>query len=105
MNDSDQAASFPNLLVVIGASAGGLTPIREILSALPRDFQAVVMVATHRDPRQKTNALADILDNSTRMRVEEPVEGKRLQCTCIYVGMPSESVEVDGRLAHIKPGD
>lgn len=37
----------------------------------------------------------------THLSVREPVEGERLRCTTIYVGAPSDSVEVDWRFAHV----
>lgn len=99
---AEDEATFENLLVVIGASAGGLEAIREIISDLPEDFQAVVIVATHRDPSVEHNFLADILTRSTRLTVREPIEGEKFRCTTLYVGKPSDSVQVDGVLAHLE---
>lgn len=101
MSDAPAADSFPNLLVVIGASAGGLQSIREIVRLLPNTFQGVVIVATHRDPNVSRNHLAEILSQDGRLTVREPVEGESLNCTTLYVGRPAESVVVDGRRAHI----
>lgn len=96
-----QAERFPNLLVVIGASAGGLSPIRSIVSQLPSTFQGVVVVATHRDPAAKENSLLDILGRDARLTVREPVDGESLQCTTIYVGHPSQTFQLDGRGAQL----
>ena len=94
-------AAFPNLLVVIGASAGGLEPIRQIISHLPESFQATVIVATHRNPAETQNRLAEILSHDARLKVREPVEGESLDCTTLYVGRPSSSLRIDGRIAHL----
>lgn len=93
----DDSTGFPNLLVVIGASAGGLQPIREIISHLPFTFQATVIVATHRDRQSQRNHLAEILRHDARLAVREPVAGDSLNCTTIYVGEPSKVVRVAGR--------
>ena len=39
-----------NLVIAIGASAGGLQPMTELLERLPEDLQATVIIATHRPP-------------------------------------------------------
>ncbi len=98
---NEKLDTFSNLLVVIGASAGGLKPIREIIRKLPKTFQAVVIVATHRDPSIQENILAEILSNDARLRVREPVEGEILNCTTIYVGQPSETVQLEGKTVQL----
>ncbi|MCA9108782.1 MAG: chemotaxis protein CheB [Planctomycetaceae bacterium] len=95
------SGQFPNLLVVIGASAGGLKPIREIVRLLPMEFQGVILIATHRDPNLPTNSLAELLGQDARLAVREPVEGEQLHCTTLYIGGPAESVQIDGRHVHI----
>lgn len=95
------APNFPNLLVVIGASAGGVKPLQRIITQLPRSFQGIVIIATHRDPAVTKNDLADIFRQNTRLTVREPVEGESLHCTTLYIGNPSQSVLVEGRTAHI----
>lgn len=86
---------FPNLLIVIGASAGGLEPIKKIIDALPEEFQATMMIATHRAPGNG-NMLKDILARHSNVHITEPIEGEKLQCTTVYVGKPTNIVEVDG---------
>lgn len=86
---------FPNLLVVIGASAGGLEPISDILRRLPDDFQGTIFIATHRRP-EFGNMLADILESRTDIKVTTPVEGETIHCTTIYIGNASDVIEVEG---------
>ena len=50
-----------NLVIAIGASAGGLQPMIELLERLPEDLQATVIIATHRPPDAGENRLASIL--------------------------------------------
>lgn len=93
---SESSQKFPNLLVVIGASAGGLPAIKGLISELPEDFEAVLIVATHRDPDSQVNHLAEILQRNTRLRVRDPIQGEKLDCQTIYVGPPSKSLVLDG---------
>ncbi|MEQ8208874.1 MAG: chemotaxis protein CheB [Lacipirellulaceae bacterium] len=93
--DSSQP-QYPNLLIVIGASAGGLQQIVKIIRELPDYFQATVLFACHRDPKSP-NVLHEILAKNTDLKVKQPIAGEKLVCTTIYVGKPEESVEVEGR--------
>ncbi len=97
----DDDASFPNLLVAIGASAGGLQAINGLISELPEDFEAVLVIATHRDPSLAGNRLAEIIEWNTHLRVRDPIEGEKLVCQTVYVGPPSKSLVVEGRDAHL----
>lgn len=93
--------NFPNLLVVVGASAGGVKPIQRIISQLPKTFQGTMVVATHRDPTAEVNSLAEIFKQNTRLSVREPVEGESLHCTTLYIGHPSKSLLIEGQEAHL----
>ncbi|MEO0530236.1 MAG: chemotaxis protein CheB [Planctomycetota bacterium] len=93
---------FKNLLVVIGASAGGLAPIKEIIQSLPEHFSGTLMVATHRDPELPGNLLADILEQNTRLTVRDPVKGEKLLCQTLYVGPPSKALTVDRLFAGLE---
>jgi two-component system CheB/CheR fusion protein len=47
-------------LVVIGASAGGIEALSTLVSTLPADFPAPLVIAQHLDPRQPSH-LQEIL--------------------------------------------
>lgn len=102
---SEPDSAFPCPLVVIGASAGGLPAIREIVTRLPSDFRAIVIVATHRDPALMDNLLAKILEHHASLKVRDPVEGENLTCQTLYVGPPSKALVVeddDARLMRVE---
>ncbi|MGE0607511.1 MAG: chemotaxis protein CheB [Pirellulales bacterium] len=84
------------MLIGIGASAGGLKPIVEIVDLLPTHFQGALMVAMHRSP-SGANFLAEILRHHTRLRVSEAFDGEKVTCTHIYVARPSEVMTVEGK--------
>lgn len=87
-------SQFQNLLVAIGASAGGFKEIVRIVEELPESFQGCLVVALHREP-QHENTFADILERHSRVRISEPVHNGTLSCSTIYVGAPSERIEVE----------
>ena len=71
-------------LVVIGASAGGLRALREIVSALPGDLPAALFVVMHSAPEPGTR-LADILSGWGSLPTHVAVHGERIRSRRIYV--------------------
>src|SRR4249920_1963377 len=68
--------SFP--VVGIGASAGGLAAVTELLKHLPRDVRVGVVVIQHLDP-QHGSLTSDILSRVSAMPVTEVTDGMRVQ--------------------------
>lgn len=88
-------------LIAIGASAGGLPALVDVLSSINSDFPAVVIVQ-HLDPRHKSQ-MAALLARKTRKRVKEAEDGESLVGGTIYIGPPDEHLLVSGgkiQLAH-----
>lgn len=83
----------PEMVIVVGASAGGLKEIKILVEGFPPGFQGTMIVANHRMP-SRSNVLIDILDRHARVRVHEPVDEQALECTTIYVGSSNSTVEV-----------
>lgn len=64
-------------VIVIGASTGGPSALRQVLSGLPADLQAAIAVVQHM-PAGFTQSLARRLDESSPLAVREAVDGDRL---------------------------
>jgi two-component system, chemotaxis family, protein-glutamate methylesterase/glutaminase len=94
----DPAAAFD--IVGIGASAGGLKALTTLLSTLPLDFPAPLVVVQHLDPRHRS-LMPEILARRTRLRVEEIVDGQVAQRGWVYMAPPGHHVLVgaDGTLS------
>jgi two-component system chemotaxis response regulator CheB len=73
-------------LVVIGASAGGVEALSDLLSYVPPNLRAIVVCATHRGPHQP-NRLQEILARAAHLPVVVPHDGEKLQPGVCYVGM------------------
>ncbi len=71
-------------LVIIGASWGGLHAISEILSALPRDFGAPVVIVQHRQEGQE-DMLSGLLDRQGPLTVREAEDKTELSPGCVHV--------------------
>jgi len=69
---------------VIGASAGGLAPLRALLGSLPTNFPAAVFVVVHLAP-ETPSVLADILDAASRLPVVAARIGARIRSGTVTV--------------------
>ena len=87
-------------VVAVGASAGGLHALSLILSALPADFPAPILVVQHLSP-DFPSQLAHILGRHTALHVKQAAQGDRLRAGWVYVAPPGRHLLAcaDGSLA------
>jgi len=71
-------------VVVVGASAGGIRAVMEILSRLPGDLPAFIGVVIHRGAESKAT-WADVVGLRTKLRVVEPTHGDPLTHGFVYI--------------------
>lgn len=85
-------------IVAIGASAGGVEALREIVEALPADFPAAVCVVIHFPPHASSR-LPAILARAGNLPAAHAEDGEPLQAGRIYVAPPDRHLLVErGRL-------
>ena len=85
-------------LVVIGASAGGVEALRQLVARLPSDFRAPIVIVLHL-PAGGTSVLPSILDRGGPLRALPARDGEALEPGTIYVAVPDCHVQIaDGRL-------
>jgi two-component system CheB/CheR fusion protein len=85
-------------LVVIGSSAGGIEALSTLVSALPSDFLAPIVVAQHLDP-QRPSHLGDILARRSRLPIQTILDHEKLEAGHVYVVPADRHVEIsDGHL-------
>ena len=85
--EAPSASPFP--IVALGASAGGLEAIRQILAGLPHDLGAALVVIQHLDP-DRPSLLANVLRSVAQLPVVEATTGMRVERNHIYV-IPSDA--------------
>ena len=71
-------------VIVIGASAGGVLVIKELLTALPGDLAATVLIVIHRSPFHETQ-LPHVLGLHAALVVREPEDGAPMKPGIVYV--------------------
>jgi two-component system, chemotaxis family, protein-glutamate methylesterase/glutaminase len=88
----------PRCLVVMGASAGGIQALREVLGGLSRSLPAAVLIVLH-TPSAGGGLLAQILGRMTALPSQSPHDGEAIQTGHVYVAPPNFHMTVeDGTL-------
>ncbi len=87
-------------VIAIGASAGGLKPVKMILELLHADLPATVLVVIHR-PFDRVSRLQHVLAAKSRLPVIEAINGQELLVGVCYLGQPAGHLGVD-ELAHAR---
>ncbi len=71
-------------VVAIGSSTGGPAALQIILTKIPADFRAAVVVSQHM-PRGFTGPLAERLDRMAQLRIKEAEEGDAIEPRVVYI--------------------
>lgn len=93
MTEAAKAEVSEGNLVVIGSSAGGIEAISVLVSTLPTDFPAPIVLAQHLDPTRASNLDLIIRQRST-LPVELVTERSHLEPGKIYVVPSNRHVSV-----------
>ena len=83
----------PSRLVVVAASAGGLSALKTLLSHLPASFPAPLVIVLHLSPDHRSH-MAEILGRRTALRVKQAEEGDALEAGTVYCAPPDLHVLV-----------
>ena len=92
-NEGDIALSAFDV-VAIASSAGGLKALSHVLSTLPVDFPAAIVIVQHLDPKHNSQ-MAHILGKRTSLRVQEAKEGDRLHPGLVFIAPPDHHLLVN----------
>lgn len=82
-----RAASIAPELIVIGASAGGVSALLALLSPLPAGFALPIVAVLHLLPRRESRLCA-VLGSALALPVREPMDKEDLQPGHVYVASP-----------------
>jgi two-component system chemotaxis response regulator CheB len=86
-------------IIVIGASAGGVEAISRVVSELPRDLKASVLVVLH--VSRGKSMLPEILSRAGRIPAMHATDGTPLQYGRVYVAPPDHHLLVEHGLARV----
>jgi len=86
-------------VIVVGASAGGLEPLRQIIQDLPVGLPAAVLVVLHIG---SASALPAILSRTGSLSAHHPVDGEALLPGRIYVAPPDLHLIVEDERVYLR---
>jgi two-component system, chemotaxis family, protein-glutamate methylesterase/glutaminase len=81
-------------VVAVASSAGGLKALLRVLSPLPDDFEASIVVVQHLDPRHRS-LMAELLSRRTSLNVKEAEEGDTLKAGQVFTAPPNRHLLVN----------
>jgi two-component system chemotaxis response regulator CheB len=81
-------------VVALAASAGGLNALSRVLSVLPADFAAGLVVVQHIDPHHRS-MMAEILGRCSAIRVTQAAEGDAIEQRHAYIAPPDRHLLVN----------
>ncbi|PWE27553.1 chemotaxis protein [Pararhodobacter marinus] len=88
---NDQRPDFP--IVGIGASAGGLEALRDMLEGFSGDAAMALVVIQHLDPNHES-MMAQLIDRYTSMPVTQISGGERVEPGHVYVIPPGRNLSI-----------
>ncbi|UOQ52122.1 chemotaxis protein CheB [Hymenobacter cellulosivorans] len=89
----------PTHVIVIGASAGGMPALCQLVAQLPADLPAAVLIVQHFAPDSSGEHLVDRLSRQTNLRCLLPQGGELIEPNTLYLAPPDRHLLVkDGYL-------
>ena len=83
----------PFRVVVVAASAGGLSALISVVAALPANFPLPIAIVQHIDPHHRS-LIAEILGRHTALRVKHVFGPERLTPGVVYLARAAHHLEV-----------
>src|SRR5262249_47710416 len=91
------------LVVGVGASAGGIKPLEDMLEMVSQDAHLTFIVVVHLSPEYESN-LGTLLQRKSRLPVSVVTEATRLEPNHVFVIPPGKHLLIeDGSIALVEP--
>ena len=92
-------------VILIGASAGGLKPLQQIIGELPDQLKnTAIIIAQHTSPNYES-MLVNLLKRTTQLEISEAVDGEKIFPNHIYTCPPDTDVRIlNGKFNLTRPG-
>jgi two-component system, chemotaxis family, protein-glutamate methylesterase/glutaminase len=89
-------------IVVVGASAGGVEAITQLVAGLPLDFPAAIFVVLHVPPTG--SVLPQILARAGSLDARHAADGDEIHAGCIFVAPPDRHLLLDSEAMRVISG-
>jgi two-component system chemotaxis response regulator CheB len=85
-------------IIVMGASAGGLSAFNRIIKQLPEQLNAAIFIVWHLSP-YSNSMLPEILNRAAKLKASHPADGQSIEYGKIYVAPPDHHLLLElGRI-------
>jgi two-component system chemotaxis response regulator CheB len=91
------------MVVVIGASAGGVEALTTLVSLLDKDFPAPILVTVH-IPVSSESMLPNILTRKGKIPASHPKDGESLKSGHIYIAPPNQHMILEDGMIRLSNG-
>lgn len=98
-----ESQNFKRDIVVIGASAGGVKAILELVKGLPHDFPAPIFIVQHVAPHTES-ILPDLITMLSPLKAKHPKDGEKIEPGTIYVAPPDHHLLLEEDIVRITRG-
>lgn len=92
-----------NDIFVIGASAGGVEALQQLVSELPPNFPGAVFVVVHIPPRSRS-FLPELLTRAGKLPAIHPEDGAKVEPGHIYIAPPDHHLVIEREHVHLSLG-
>lgn len=99
-NENRENSLERQIIVGIGASAGGLEALQQFFEHMPANSGLSFVVIQHLSPDYKS-LMADILGKHTTMRVVQAKEGMEIRANAVYLIPPKRNLTIRGGKLHL----
>jgi two-component system chemotaxis response regulator CheB len=90
-------------IIVMGASAGGLSAFNRIIKQLPERLNAAVFIVWHVSP-YSTSLLPEILNRAGKLKAKHPDDGEPIEMRKIYIAPPDYHLLVESDRIRLTKG-
>lgn len=90
-------------IIVVGASAGGITALKQLVAALPKDFRGSIFIVLH-IPAYTQSALPKILSKAGPIEAVHAQDGEAIESGKIYVARSDHHLLLDEHKVLVKNG-
>ena len=90
-------------IIVVGASAGGVEALRQLVGSLPKDLPAAIFVVLHIAPNGYS-VLPSILNRRSKLPAVHPKDGQPIEYGNIYVAPPDRHLLIKRGHIHLSHG-
>ena len=91
-------------IIVVGASAGGLKAMQDLLRSLPNDLDAAILIAIHRQRIQGKDLLPEIVERHSGMMAISVVHGQMISPQRIYIAPPEGHLRIQSGILEVVTG-